>query len=123
MKEDIDKKEVLVIKEEEREERKEPVGSVNNSDITGEIITEMKRLFTFDILTYIKKPWKLIGLNFFMGIVRGIGFFLGMTIIGAIVFTVLLNVLQKITQSNIPVISEWLASIVAMVQENLKVLK
>lgn len=123
MEEDVDKKEDLVVKGEERAEKKEPVSSVNNSDITGEIITEMKRLFTFDILNYVKKPWKLIGLNFFMGVVRGIGFFLGMTIIGAIVFTVLLNVLQKITQSNIPVISEWLASLVAMVQENLRMPK
>lgn len=123
MEEDIEKKEDSAIKEEERAEKKEAAGSTNNQDITGEIITEMKRLFTFDILTYIKKPWKLIGLNFFMGVVRGIGFFLGMTIIGAIVFTVLLNVLQKITQSNIPIISEWLASLVAMVQENLNMPK
>ncbi|MFH1957366.1 MAG: DUF5665 domain-containing protein [bacterium] len=111
------------INSEEPEEKKNAGVTQNGPDFAKEIVTELKKFFTFDILNYIRKPWKLIGLNFFMGLVRGIGFFLGMTIIGAIVFTVLLSVLHKITQSNIPVISEWLARIVAMVQENLKMLK
>lgn len=90
---------------------------------TKEVVTELNKLFTFDIINYIKKPWKLIGLNFLMGIVRGIGFFLGMTIIGTVIFAILISTFKKITQSNIPLISEWLAKIITMVQENLKMLK
>jgi len=108
---------------EEPEKKKSTEITQNGSEFAQEVVTELKKFFTFDILNYIRKPWKLIGLNFFMGVVRGIGFFLGMTIIGAIVFTVLLSVFQKITQSNIPVISEWLARIVAEVTKNLQMVK
>lgn len=102
------------------EEKKEELSE--NPKVVEEIATELKKLFTLDIINYIKKPWKLIGLNFVMGVVRGIGFFLGMTIIGTIIFAILIKTFKKITQSNIPVISEWLAKIVVMVQENLKML-
>ncbi len=115
--EEEDRPEAADEKKEERENRKEKMNLAN------EIVDEMKKFFTFDILNYIRKPWKLIGLNFFMGLVRGIGFFLGMTIIGAIVFAILMGVLRKITQSNIPGLSHWLANIVAMVQSNLKGMK
>ncbi|MBA3052245.1 hypothetical protein KKF70_01040 [bacterium] len=95
----------------------------NNVDMVSEITTELKRFFTFDILNYIHKPWKLIGLNFFMGLVRGIGFFLGMTIVGAIVFTMLTKGLQAGIEAKIPILSEWLAQLVAMVQNNMQMVK
>ncbi|MFH2083919.1 MAG: DUF5665 domain-containing protein [Candidatus Omnitrophota bacterium] len=95
----------------------------NNVDMVSEITTELKRFFTFDILNYIRKPWKLIGLNFFMGLVRGIGFFLGMTIVGAIVFTMLIKGLQAGIEAKIPILSSWLAQLVAMVQNNMQMLK
>ena len=102
-------------------EKKEELNE--NSQLAEGIAEELKKLFTLDIINYIKKPWKLIGLNFVMGLVRGIGFFLGMTIIGTIIFAILIGTFKKITQSHIPVISEWLAKIIVMVQENLKMLK
>ncbi|PIV17772.1 MAG: hypothetical protein COZ15_03345 [Elusimicrobia bacterium CG_4_10_14_3_um_filter_49_12_50_7] len=114
------------IKEQEPEVPVEPAvkkGLQNNVDMVSEITTELKRFFTFDILNYIRKPWKLIGLNFFMGLVRGIGFFLGMTIIGAIVFAMLTKGLQAGIEAKIPLLSEWLAHLVAMVQENMQMLK
>ncbi|MBA3065066.1 hypothetical protein KJ633_00285 [bacterium] len=95
----------------------------NNTDIVDEITTELKRFFTFDILNYIRKPWKLIGLNFFMGLVRGIGFFLGMTIVGAVVFTLLAKGLQAGIEAKIPVISQWLVNLAAMVQNNMQLMK
>ncbi|MBN1383651.1 MAG: hypothetical protein JW983_02055 [Elusimicrobia bacterium] len=104
-----------------KHEQKEEVN--NNPQLVEDVVTEMKKLFTFDIMYYVKKPWKLIGLNFLMGVVRGIGFFLGMTIVGAIVFVVLMSTLKKITHANIPIISEWLAKVVILVQENLKMLQ
>jgi hypothetical protein len=95
----------------------------NNVDMVGEITTELKRFFTFDILNYIRKPWKLIGLNFFMGLVRGIGFFLGMTIVGAIVFAMLIRGLHAGIEAQIPILSEWLARLVAMVQDNMRLVR
>ena len=116
----------------EEEKKKEPEKLVepeaekeldNNVDMVQEITTELKRFFTFDILNYIHKPWKLIGLNFFMGLVRGIGFFLGMTIVGAVVFTMLLKGIQAGIAAKIPILSEWLAQFVAMVQNNMQLVK
>jgi len=114
----------------EEEKKKEPEKLVepeaekeldNNVDMVQEITTELKRFF--DILNYIHKPWKLIGLNFFMGLVRGIGFFLGMTIVGAVVFTMLLKGIQAGIAAKIPILSEWLAQFVAMVQNNMQLVK
>ncbi|MCD6311802.1 MAG: hypothetical protein J7M11_05025 [Elusimicrobia bacterium] len=116
----------------EEEKKKEPEKLVepeaekeldNNVDMVQEITMELKRFFTFDILNYIHKPWKLIGLNFFMGLVRGIGFFLGMTIVGAVVFTMLLKGIQAGIAAKIPILSEWLAQFVAMVQNNMQLVK
>ena len=94
-----------------------------NADIVKEITGELKKFFTFDILNYIRRPWKLLGLNFVMGLVRGIGFFLGMTIVGAIVFALLLKGLRAGIQANIPLISAWLAKLVALVQQNMNMVK
>ena len=96
---------------------------IEHADIVKEITTELKKIFTFDILNYIRRPWKLLGLNFFMGLVRGIGFFLGMTIVGAIVFALLLKGMRAGIQANIPLISEWLARIVALVRENMRMVQ
>ena len=93
---------------------------LENADVVKEITTELKKIFTFDILNYIRRPWKLLGLNFFMGLVRGIGFFLGMTIVGAIVFALFLKGMRAGIQANIPLISEWLARIAALVRENMR---
>ncbi|MDO9514251.1 MAG: DUF5665 domain-containing protein [Elusimicrobiota bacterium] len=95
----------------------------DNVDMVSDMITELKRFFSSDILDYIHKPWKLIGLNFFMGLVRGIGFFLGMTIVGAIVFAMLTKGLQAGIEAKIPILSAWLAQLVAMVQSNMQMLK
>lgn len=103
--------------------KKEKEEMEKNPQIVGQVVEEMKRLFTFDIVHYVQKPWKLIGLNFLMGIVRGMGFFLGMTIVGAVVFAVLMKTFKHVTHANIPIISEWLAKLVVMVQENLRMLK
>ncbi|MEA2082439.1 MAG: DUF5665 domain-containing protein [Elusimicrobiota bacterium] len=116
----------------EEEKKKEPEKLVDpevekelndNSGMVEEITTELKRFFTFDILNYIHKPWKLMSLNFLMGLVRGIGFFLGMTIVGAIVFAMLVKGLQAGVAAKIPVISEWLAKLVSMVQSNMELVK
>ena len=107
----------------ENEEKDNTGNEPSNKDLANEITTELKKFFTLDILNYIRRPWKLIGLNFLMGLVRGIGFFLGMTIVGAIVFKLLLNFFNTLTRSNIPLISEWLARLVALVQANLQVIR
>ncbi len=52
--------------------------------------------------------------NFFAGISRGVGIGIGVTIITAI----LVIILQKIVTLNIPIIGEYIADIVAIVQKS-----
>ena len=52
--------------------------------------------------------------NFFAGISRGVGIGIGVTIITAI----LVIILQKIVTFNIPIIGEYIADIVAIVQKS-----
>ena len=52
--------------------------------------------------------------NFFAGISRGVGIGIGVTIITAI----LLMILQKIVTLNIPIIGEYIADIVEIVQRS-----
>lgn len=57
---------------------------------------------------------EIIFRNFFAGIFRGVGIGIGVTIISAI----LVIVLQKIVTLNIPVIGEYIADIVDIVQSS-----
>ena len=52
--------------------------------------------------------------NFFAGIARGVGIGIGVTIITAI----LVIILQKIVTLNIPIIGEYIADIVEIVQRS-----
>jgi len=52
--------------------------------------------------------------NFLVGVARGIGTTIGITIIGAII----IYGLQKIVKWNIPVIGEYISEIVEIVQKN-----
>lgn len=57
---------------------------------------------------------KLFLKNFFSGIIKGIGIGIGFSILSAI----LIYILQKIIRLNIPVISEYIADIIDIVQKN-----
>lgn len=57
---------------------------------------------------------KLLVKNFFSGIIKGIGIGIGFSILSAI----LIYILQKIIRLNIPVISEYIADIIDIVQKN-----
>lgn len=68
-------------------------------------------------LTYLLGNRKeMIKRNFFAGISRGIGIGIGVTVITA----VLIIILQKIVTLNIPIIGEYIADIVEIVERNLR---
>lgn len=54
-------------------------------------------------------------IDFFSGIVRGVGFSIGFSILGAL----LLYILRNIALSNLPVIGKFLAELVRIVENNL----
>ena len=65
-----------------------------------------------EYVRYLNRPWKLIGANFFSGLVRGFGMAVGFTLLGAIV----IYFLQHIAYQNLPVIGDFIAEIVRIVQ-------
>ena len=61
---------------------------------------------------YLNKPWRLLGMNFLIGLARG----LGMTIGLALVLALFVFVAQEIISANLPGISKWLADLLGLVQ-------
>ena len=82
--------------------------------------TQVKNMVTYefrDILDFVKKPWKLVWINFLIGIARGTGFILGMTIFGALIITLLVILLHKMV--DLPVIGSFVADIIIEVKKQL----
>ncbi|WP_425445995.1 DUF5665 domain-containing protein [Dethiothermospora halolimnae] len=59
--------------------------------------------------------WRLLYINFISGIARGFGMAVGFTLLGAIV----IYLLQKIIELNLPLIGDFIAEIVKIVQNSL----
>jgi len=66
-----------------------------------------------DVIRFVKKPWRLIWINFLIGLARGLGFFLGVTILGACILVALNKMVD------LPVLGKHIANIVNAVQEQL----
>ena len=61
-------------------------------------------------------PWRLLWVNFISGVAKGVGIVIGFAIFGAII----IMMLQKLVPLNIPVIGEFIAQIVEIVQKQLE---
>lgn len=68
-----------------------------------------------DYINYLENPRKLIFANFISGVARGFGIAVGFSLLGAIG----LYLLRKIVMLNLPVIGDFIADIVNIVQDNL----
>lgn len=69
-----------------------------------------------EYLRYVQDTRRLMRTQFIAGLFRGLGMAVGFTILGA----VLVMVLQALAQHNLPVIGDFLARIVAIVQSRLE---
>ncbi|MCK8825331.1 DUF5665 domain-containing protein [Fuchsiella alkaliacetigena] len=94
--------------------------------IDQEKLTELKNLLEeliegfhkFGIADYIetvRSPKRMIYINFLAGLARGLGVIIGMTLFGAI----FLSLLFRAAELNLPVIGEYIARIVIIVQQHL----
>ncbi|MBO8128707.1 MAG: hypothetical protein H0Z39_05855 [Peptococcaceae bacterium] len=75
----------------------------------------MEKMKLAEYVHLLESPWRLLYLNFITGIARGLGMAVGFTILASLV----LLALQRIVMMNLPVISEFIARIVKLVQFNL----
>ena len=76
------------------------------------VLTKNKLL---DLIELLGEPKKLFFRNLWSGMVKGIGIGIGVTVITAI----LVIILRKIVTLNIPVIGEYIADIIEIVQRNI----
>ena len=73
-----------------------------------------KRLENSGVAEYVKlsqRTGKILWLNFLSGIARGLGFTIGTTIVLAILY----KIVSRIISMNIPYITEWLKSLVTLI--------
>lgn len=80
------------------------------------VLDKMERNKIHEYIDLVNNKKKLIYINLLIGISRGLGTVIGVTVITAL----LIFILQKIISLNIPLIGDFIAQIVKIVQSNLQ---
>lgn len=81
-----------------------------------EMLAAMERLRLADYIRYLDDRRRMMRSQFVSGLFRGMGMAVGFTILGA----VLVMVLQRLAQRNLPLIGDFLAQLVEIVQHRLE---
>jgi len=97
-------------------EEKSPEGKTL-ADRVEELGLAMEKMKLAEYVELLNRPTRLFYINFFAGMARGIGMAVGFTILGAL----LIYMLQRLQYLNIPVIGQFVAEIVRIVQAQLRV--
>ncbi len=79
------------------------------------LATNAEKLRLSEYLQYVSDTKRLLWVNFVSGAARGLGFAVGFSILGAL----LIVLLSRITVDNLPVIGEFLADVIRVVERNL----
>ncbi|NLJ72837.1 MAG: hypothetical protein GX333_07465 [Syntrophomonadaceae bacterium] len=82
-----------------------------------ELSNNMERMRLAEYVEMFAKPKRLFYVNFLIGLARGFGSAIGFTILAALV----IYILQKVILFNIPIIGEFIADIVLIVQNQMNV--
>ena len=81
-----------------------------------EISLRMEKLGIAEYVEMLHNPRRLVFFNFWTGLVRGFGMAIGFTLLAALV----IYVLQQLVVLNTPLIGDFIADIVNIVQNQLK---
>lgn len=79
------------------------------------IVQRMEYMHLDAYLRYVQNWKKRLAMDFLSGIVRGIGFSVGFSILGAL----LIYILRNMALANLPVIGRFFADLVRIVENNL----
>ncbi|MFZ5596686.1 MAG: DUF5665 domain-containing protein [Bacillota bacterium] len=82
----------------------------------SQLSVNMEKMKLAEYVDLLNSPWRLLWINFISGIARGLGIAIGFAILGAIIILLL----QKLVDLNIPVIGGYIADIVQVVQEQIR---
>lgn len=77
-----------------------------------ELAVSMEKMKLAEYIKLLDNPWRLMYVNFIAGLARGVGVAVGFTILGAVV----LYFLRILVMWNLPLVGDFIADIVRMVQ-------
>ncbi len=101
--------------EEERENRKEEEAKASERlRTTVQVLSEHVERLRSEYAELFKRPRKFIWMNLFLGLVRGIGMFIGFTIVAALIVYIGTIILSKMV--NLPLIGSWIAKLMEAVE-------
>nr|WP_036716865.1 DUF5665 domain-containing protein [Paenibacillus sp. JCM 10914] len=84
--------------------------------MTTEIAQQLEKSRIADYTQLLNRPWKLIGTNLLAGTARGVGIAIGFTFFAATI----IYLLQALGALNLPIIGDYIADIVRIVQRQLE---
>lgn len=85
-------------------------------DKVSRLGTFMERMKLAEYIELLNNPWRLFWVNFIAGLARGVGIAIG----GSLLAALLLYLLSQIAILNLPLISDFIAEIVRLVQIQLR---
>ena len=87
------------------------------SEKIDELSVNLEKMKLAEYIEMMENPRRLLYMNFVMGLVRGFGMAIGFTILAALV----LWLMQRLVVLNLPLIGNFIAEIVGLVQYELQV--
>lgn len=85
-------------------------------DKVDELSLNLERMKLAEYVELLNNPKRLLMINFISGLARGLGIAVGFTLLGAIA----LYILQRLVVLNLPVVSDFIATLVHLVQLQLE---
>jgi len=105
--------------EDEKETRKEDEAkALEKLKTTVQGLSEHLEKLRSEYVELFKKPRKFIWMNLFLGIVRGVGMFIGMAVLGAILVYIGMIIMKKL--GTFPIIGDFFTKINRVLEQALK---
>ena len=82
------------------------------SELIERLTDTLERMYLDEYLEFVSKRKRMLWRNLLYGMVRGLGFTLGFTVLGALVIVLLKNLVLE----NIPVIGDFLAEVIHAIE-------
>jgi hypothetical protein len=82
----------------------------------AKLVQEFEKFNIAEYLILLNNPRRFFWINFLGGVARGLGVALGATVVAAI----LLSILQRVVVLNLPIIGDYIAEIVRIVQDQMR---
>ena len=82
----------------------------------AKLVQEFEKFNIAEYLILLNNPRRFFWINFLGGVARGLGVALGATVVAAI----LISILQRVVVLNLPIIGDYIAEIVRIVQNRMR---